>query len=307
MRLELPDDPQSWFELAQFTARELLAGLASRQFPAPDSVVLYLASEPAHGASGHVVAAHFTPLAGLLTAAFAHYEVRTRVALCVSDGHWWSLTDGLAGDLPGEHDGTPLPAANTPSAVTVAFTVAGAPPVPRLDDITASFAPLTGPAAEVLLTAIEETARTTAVPDLINPAAIHALLERSAAAFADPAVTSLGPADTATLLLALTDRTLRDWAMTLPETLTNPAARRLFQYLATAGVHPHENLACAPLTLLALTAWYDDDHAFARLALHRACHADPDSRLPGLLLAAFNTAISKHLIRDMAREGRPGR
>jgi hypothetical protein len=55
---------------------------------------------------------------------------------------------------------------------------------------------------------------------------------------------------------------------------TNPAARRLFTYLATVAVNPHEALACAPLTLLAVSAWYDDDQARA-LALRRACRLDP--------------------------------
>ncbi|WP_420823091.1 hypothetical protein [Streptomyces peucetius] len=54
----------------------------------------------------------------------------------------------------------------------------------------------------------------------------------------------------------------------------------MFTYLATAAVESHEVLACAPLTLLAVSAWHDDDQALARVALRRACHLDTSARLP---------------------------
>lgn len=93
--------------------------------------------------------------------------------------------------------------------------------------------------------------------------------------------------------------------MGLADTHTDLAARRLFTYLATAAVHPYQALACAPLTLLAASAWHDDDHALARLALHRACRLDAEACLPALLLEAFNLPISKQQLKALARSRRP--
>lgn len=191
----------------------------------------------------------------------------------------------------------PLPS-TTPGPATVAFTVAGRLPAPTQDTLTTTFAPLTGPAADTLRTALD-----TATPTHHTTA--HTLLEQAATAFSDPATTALPPATTATLLHTLSDSLVRDWAMSLPDTHTNPAARRLFTYLATAAVTPHTTLACAPLTLLAMSAWYDDDQALARLAIHRACHLDPGARLPALLREAFNLPVSNQKLKELARSGRP--
>ncbi|MEV6399846.1 DUF4192 domain-containing protein [Streptomyces sp. NPDC051907] len=291
-RLGLPAAESAWLDYAAAGARKVVAQLDA----APDAVVLYLVGDPRPGEDGRTVAARLAPLAGMLAAAFARHAVAVRLALCISDGRWWDLDTA-----PGP--GTVL-SETAPGPAAVAFTVAGAPPAPAQDALTATLAPLTGMEADSLRAALHD-AYATRAPSTARPAA-HALLEDAAAAFADPAATALPARDAAALLLALSDGAVRYWAMSLPDTHTNSAARRLFAYLATAAVHPHESLACAPLTLLAASAWYDDDRALARLALHRACRVDPAAPLPGLLLAAFNLFVSTRELKDMARAGRPG-
>ncbi|CAL9677057.1 hypothetical protein SUDANB105_08007 [Streptomyces sp. enrichment culture] len=294
-RLDLPPAAWEWFDFAAEAARAITDQFNART---PDSAVLYLLDEPAPGQSGRTVATRLAPLAGLLRAAFTHHRVTVPLTLCISANQWWDITHDIT---PGP--GTPLPD-TTPGPATVAFTVAGQLPALSEDALTTTFAPLTGPAADTLRTALD-TAATANHRGAVRPATAHTLLEQAATAFADPATTTLPPADTATLLHTLSDRLVRDWAMSLPDTHTNPAARRLFTYLATAAVGPHEALACAPLTLLAVSAWYDDDQALARLALRRACRLDPAASLPALLRAAFNLPISTQQLKELARAGRP--
>lgn len=297
-RMDLPPAESAWFDFAAEAARAILDEFDSQNAPTPDSVVLYLLDEPAPGQSGRTVAARLAPLAGLLRAAFTHHRVTVPLTLCISANQWWDLTHDIT---PGP--GTPLPD-TAPGPATVAFTVAGQLPALSEDALTTTFAPLTGCAADTLRSALDATASDNR-PGAVRPATAHTLLEQAATAFADPATTALPPADTAILLHALSDRLVRDWAMSLPDTHTNRAARRLFTYLATAAVTPHEALACAPLTLLAVSAWYDDDQALARLALRRACRLDPAARLPALLRAAFNLPISTQQLKELARAGRP--
>ncbi|WP_372412224.1 DUF4192 domain-containing protein [Streptomyces luteireticuli] len=297
-RLDLPAGESAWFDFAAETARGPISMLDDRDRPVPDSVVLYLVDDPAPGRPARTVAAHLAPLAGLLRAAFTHHHVTVQLVLCISCHQWWDLTLDIT---PGP--GTAL-ADTTPGPATVAFTVAGRRPASSEDALTATFTPLAGPAADTLRTALDTAASAHCPGAAARPGAAHVLLERAATAFTDPATTALPVADTATLLYALRDRLVRDWAMSLPDTHTIPAARRLFTYLATAAVGPHEVLACAPLTLLAVTAWYDDDQALARLALRRAHHLDPAARLPALLQAAFNLPISVQQLKDLARAGR---
>ncbi|MER5891110.1 DUF4192 domain-containing protein [Streptomyces sp. NPDC001941] len=295
-RLDLPASESDWFDFATDSTSEITTALASKNLPAPDEVVLYLIDDPASGQTGQAVAVRLAPLARLCGAAFTHHRIPTQLALCVSANQWWDLSHE---PVPGP--GTALPG-NTPGPTTVAFTVAGQLPAPSETDLTATLAPLTGDAADALGPAL--LAATPALGHDADPSDTHARLEHAATAFADPSTTSLPPADTAALLYALIDRLTRDWAMSLPETHTNPAARRLFTYLATAAVDSYEVLACAPLTLLAVSAWYDGDQALARVALRRACHLDPSSRLPAMLRAAFNMPISTDGLKSVARAGR---
>ncbi|MFJ3575934.1 DUF4192 domain-containing protein [Streptomyces rubiginosohelvolus] len=292
-RLDLPPTQAAWFDFAAEIPRAITGSLNNKNAPTPDNVVLYLIDEPAPGQTGRTTATRYAPLAGFLHAAFSHHHITVQLILCISANHWWDLTHDTT---PGA--GTPLPD-TIPGAVTVAFTVAGQLPAPTEDTLTATFAPLTGHTADTLRTALDTT------PLAVRTTTAHTLLEEAATAFADPATTTLPPADTATLLQVLNERSVRDWAMSLPDTHTNPAARRLFTYLATAAVTPYETLACAPLTLLAASAWYDDDRILARLALRQACDLDPAARLPALLRAAFNLSISTQKLKNLARAGRP--
>ncbi|MFD8900559.1 DUF4192 domain-containing protein [Streptomyces ardesiacus] len=297
-RLDLPPAESAWFDFAAETARAVTDQFDGQNAPTPYSVVLYLLDEPAPGQSGRTVAVRLAPLAGLLRAAFTHHRITVPLTLCISANQWWDMTHDIT---PGP--GTAMPD-TTPGPATVAFTVAGKLPAPSEDTLTTTFAPLTGRPADTLRTALD-TATSAHRRAAVRPATAHTLLEQAATTFADPATTALPPADTVTLLHALNDRLIRDWAMTLPDTHTNAAARRLFTYLASAAVDPHEALACAPLTLLAVSAWYDDDQALARIALRRACRLDSAARLPALLREAFNLPISVQQLKELARAGRP--
>ncbi|MGZ2361680.1 DUF4192 domain-containing protein [Streptomyces sp. 372A] len=297
-RLDLPPAESAWFGLAAETARAVTDQFDGQNAPTPDFVVLYLLDDPAPGQSGRTVAVRLAPLAGLLHAAFTHHRVTIALTLCISTNQWWDMTHDIT---PGP--GTPLPD-TTPGPVAVAFTVAGKLPALSHDALTTTFAPLTGHDADTLRTALN-TATSAHRHAAVRPATAHTLLEQAATTFADPATTALPPADTVTLLHALNDHLIRDWAMGLPDTHTNPAARRLFTYLATAAVDPHEALACAPLTLLAVSAWYDDDRALAHLALRRACRLDSAAPLPALLRESFNVPITVQRLKDLARTGRP--
>ncbi|MGZ2355693.1 DUF4192 domain-containing protein [Streptomyces sp. 372A] len=296
-RLDLPPTPAEWFDFAADAARALTGQFGRPGRPAPDMVALCLLDEPAPGESGRAVATRLTPLAGLLRAAFAHHHVAAPMALCISANRWWDMTQD---DTPGP--GTPLPE-NTPGPATLAFTAAGHLPAPHEDTLTATFSPLTGHDADTLRQALN-TFTPAEHHAALWPTSAYTLLNRAATAFTDPA-TTLSPADTAALLHVLDDGLVRDWAMSLPDTHTNPAARRLFTHLATAAITPYEALACAPLTLLAISAWYDDEQALARLALRRACDLNPSAALPALLRDAFNLAITKQDLKDLARAGRP--
>ncbi|MFD7867015.1 DUF4192 domain-containing protein [Streptomyces sp. NPDC059783] len=296
-RLDLPPAEPAWFDFAAEAARAIATQFDGQNAPTPDCVVLYLLDEPAPGQSGRTVATRLAPLAGLLRAAFTHHRVIVPLTLCISTNQWWDMTRDIT---PGP--GTPLPD-TTPGPATVAFTVAGELPAPSEDTLTTTFAPVTGHAADTLRTALD-TSTSDNPRSTVRPATAHTLLEQAASAFADPATTALPPADTAALLHALNDRLIRDWAMSLPDTHTNAASRRLFTYLATAAVDPHEALACAPLTLLAVSAWYDDDQALARLALRRACRLDPAAQLPALLREAFNLPITVQQLKELAQAAR---
>lgn len=297
-RLELPVMESDWFDFAADCSRAIASEFDTPGLPTLDSVVLYLLDDPAPGQNGHTVATRLAPLAGLLHSAFSHHRLTVQLSLCISANEWWDLS----------HDTDPGPGIalpdTTPGPATVAFTVAGQLPAPSEETLTAAFAPLTGRAADTMRAALDTVAATNTF-GAARPRTARALLERAATAFTDPATTALPPADTAALLYALSDRLVRDWSMSLPDTHTNPAARRLFTYLATAAVDSYEVLACAPLTLLATSAWYDDDDALARLALRRACLLNPAARLPAMLQDAFNMRISKEQLKDMARAGRP--
>lgn len=296
-RLDLPPTESAWFDFAAEAALAIVDRFNSQDTPTPDSVVLYLLDEPTPGDHGRTVAARLAPLAWLLRAAFAHHGVTVPLALCISAHRWWDVSNDTT-----RGPGTPL-ADTVPGPATTAFAVAGQLPVPSEDTFTATFAPLTGRAADTLRQGFDTA--TSADHRAVRPAAAHALLGQAATAFADPATTTLPPADTATLLNALSQRLVRDWAMSLPDTHGNAAARRLFTYLATAAVDPHEALGCAPLTLLAVSAWYDEDQALARLALRRACRLDPTAPLPAMLRDAFNLPITTQQLKGIARAGRP--
>ncbi|WP_063796123.1 DUF4192 domain-containing protein [Peterkaempfera griseoplana] len=305
VRLDIPDEPH-WGPAAAETAR-LLVRLSEQRDTTPAAVVLYLCRDPGPGETGRAVADRLRPLAERLAAEFRARRLDVRESLCVSDGHWWSY----ACERPGCCDpaGTPVRDAGDAGPVAAAATYAGLAVRGSRKEIGATMEAVGPPAAGAQREAFERVLAGLA-RRLARPDAGERILERTGALLDDAmerfraGAEQLADEHAARLVLGLQDKRARDRAAEFAEPGDLAAAQRLWRFLARRCVHPYDDHAAAPLTLLAWTAWLSDDTPTTRVALSRALEADPDYTLARLLYDSLNGGLDPRRLLETVREER---
>lgn len=308
VRLDIPDDPDSWPSVAADTVR-LLIDLSEQRDRRPEQALIYLCHDPADGDT-HAAISRLSPLAVRLAEAFRADGVKVRESLGISAGRWWSfLCWGTTCCGP---QGTQIRSAHVPSAIAAAATFAGLAPRGSRKAITAELLPITGAAAEIQRSALHR-----ATPELIRAlrggaghAAVldrtSALIDEAMAEFAAGA-DEIDPDRTALLLSGLQDRLGRDRGAEYAEPYELATAQRLWRFLAQRCVAPFEHFGAAPLTLLAWTSWLAADSATARIVLSRALDLDPDYTLAQLIYESLNAGLLPDELLDSIRAERAAR
>ncbi|MEV0188731.1 DUF4192 domain-containing protein [Kitasatospora purpeofusca] len=308
IRLDIPESAAEWPSAAEETA-DLMVRLSERQAQRPVQVLLYLCQDPAVRGPGREhgppVEERLRPLAERLRQAFESRGVRVKESLCVSAGRWWSYLCTREGCCrPGGH---PVRREPAPGPVAVAATVAGLAPRGSRKEILAGLAPIGPPGAESARAALARAgAGPGAAPDGRRP-----LDRREGARLIDTAVdeftagaVSLDDDRAARLLLALQDRVLRDRAAEYARPAELAPARRLWSFLATRCVAPHERLAAPPLTLLAWVSWVAGDAATARVVLGHTLRRAPGYLLAQLLYESMNGGFAPEVLLASIEEER---
>ncbi|MDY0813153.1 DUF4192 domain-containing protein [Kitasatospora purpeofusca] len=308
IRLDIPEATAEWPSAAEETAA-LMVQLSERQARRPVQVLLYLCQDPAVRGPGREhgppVAERLRPLAERLRESFESRGVRVKESLCVSAGRWWSYLCTREGCCdPGGH---PIRREPGPGPVAVAATVAGLAPRGSRKEILAGLAPIGPPGAESARAAL---ARAGAGPGAL-PGGRRPLDRREGARLLDTAVAeflagavSLDDDRAARLLLALQDRVLRDRAAEYARPGELAPTRRLWTFLATRCVAPHERLAAPPLTLLAWVSWVAGDAATARVVLGHTLRRTPGYLLAQLLYESMNGGFAPEALLTSIEEER---
>jgi Domain of unknown function (DUF4192) len=213
-----------------------------------------------------------TPVADAIRQQLPGAGIDVRDVLRVEDSRYWSYACTNPSCCPPE--GTPFSPATHPA--TAVLAEAGLAVAPSREAVAATIAPVTGPQAEVMVTATRKAERIAAriitangPEGLDRPglAAVHAAIST----YRDgSAITS--PIRHAWLALVLMRLRIRDdaWAR------MDPAHHRDHQRLWTDLVRRAQpGYVAAPATLLAVSAWQSGDGALANLALDRALADDP--------------------------------
>ncbi|WP_406112244.1 DUF4192 domain-containing protein [Kitasatospora purpeofusca] len=308
IRLDIPESAADWSSAAEETAA-LMVRLSERQEQRPVQVLLYLCQDPAVRGPGREhgppVAERLRPLAERLRQSFESRGVRVKESLCVSAGRWWSYLCTREGCCdPGGH---PIRREPGPGPVAVAATVAGLAPRGSRKEILAGLAPVGPPGAESARAAL---ARAGAGPGAA-PGGRSPLDRREGARLVDTAVAefmagavSLDDDRAARLLLALQDRVLRDRAAEYARPAELAPTRRLWTFLATRCVAPHERFAAPPLTLLAWVSWVAGDAATARVVLGHTLRRAPRYLLAQLLYESMNGGFAPEVLLASIEEER---
>ncbi|MFJ4671858.1 DUF4192 domain-containing protein [Kitasatospora purpeofusca] len=308
IRLDIPESAAEWPSAAEETA-DLMVRLSEREAQRPVQVLLYLCQDPAVRGPGREhgppVEERLRPLAERLRQAFESRGVRVKESLCVSAGRWWSYLCTREGCCrPGGH---PIRREPAPGPVAVAATVAGLAPRGSRKEILAGLAPIGPPGAESARAAL---ARAGAGPGAA-PRVRRPLDRREGARLIDTAVAefmagavSLDDDRAARLLLALQDRVLRDRAAEYARPAELAPTRRLWGFLATLCVAPHERLAAPPLTLLAWVSWVAGDAATARVVLGHTLRRAPGYLLAQLLYESMNGGFAPEVLLASIEEER---
>ncbi|WP_053651641.1 DUF4192 domain-containing protein [Streptomyces sp. XY431] len=308
IRLDIPESAAEWPAAAEETAA-LMVQLSERQEQRPVQVLLYLCQDPAVRGPGREhgppVAERLRPLAERLRQSFESRGVRVKESLCVSAGRWWSYLCTREGCCdPGGH---PIRREPGPGPVAVAATVAGLAPRGSRKEIMAGLAPIGPPGAESVRAAL---ARAGAGPGAA-PGGRRPVDRREGARLIDTAVAefmagavSLDDDRAARLLLALQDRVLRDRAAEYARPAELASTRRLWTFLATRCVAPHERLAAPPLTLLAWVSWVAGDAATARVVLGHTLRRAPGYLLAQLLYESMNGGFAPEVLLASIEEER---
>lgn len=308
IRVDIPEDEESWSQIAADTAR-LLIELSEHRDRRPEQVLLYVCRDPAEG-DGPQAVIEFSPLAEHLAQAFRAEGVAVKESLCISAGRWWSFL--CAGTGCCDPEGALIRSARLPGPAAAAATFAGLAPRGSRKAILAGLAPIGPPGAETQRAAIER-AGPQLIRELAAPGGRSAALERTSTLIGEvmaefrAGAREVDPDRTARLLVGLQDRLGRDRGAEYVEPDELVAAQQLWRFLAQRCVAPFEHFGAAPLTLLAWTSWLAADTATARIVLAGALDLDPEYTLAQLLHESLNGGLLPDQLLDSVRRERSGR
>lgn len=234
-----------------------------------------------------------TPVADVIRHALPRAGIRLVDVLRVEDSRYFSYLCTEPSCCP--PDGRPLNPADPAAAALAGY---GLTALASRQDLAATLAPVTGPAAAAMDRATRQAARDiTAGIDTLGQDALFARLRRTvqdAIATYRQGGTITGPAEVAMLTLALGALEIRDdaWARMRPE--HRAAHLRLWTDLTR---HAQPGYIAAPASLLAFTAWQDGNAALGNLALDRAQDDDPDYTMAQLIRDALTAGLSPSVAR----------
>ncbi|EXG81982.1 DUF4192 domain-containing protein [Cryptosporangium arvum] len=239
------------------------------------------------------IAAAARPLAAALTAA----GVALRRMIRVDDHRYYCVTPGCIKCPP---EGTPYSVAK--SQLPAQATYAGMVVLPSRDSLDELIAPVTGPEQERMhvasLTALRHLATRLPAEDRNAVSAVPAELLTEGKHAVDDALHAaadgqpLSDEAAAMLHAFLLIPPVRDYAAAACD---GSSAQRALWTDLTRRAEP--DLAAAPASLLALTAYLGGNGALARVALQRALTAEPDYRIAHLLDDVLSTGIHPNELR----------
>ncbi|MEV7417321.1 DUF4192 domain-containing protein [Streptomyces sp. NPDC089919] len=318
LRVGIPPAPEEWEELAGQLA-ETLVRCSERRSGRPDGIVVYLCQDPPAGGPPGPVMRRLRPLAQQLRVACGALDVPVLEALCLSGGRYHSYCCPDARCCPPE--GTPLAMPGS-SVMAAAATYAGLRVRGSLKALEAPLTPVTGPAADAQVLALDRAAAAL-VPRILEGtsraqvagetlALARGVMRRLARATPEDGGPSsdawddalLSDTEAATLILGLQDRETRDVAAEWMEGAEAGPALRLWRALSRRCAGEYAEHAAAPLTLAGWVTWSLGDEPYARIAFGLALRADPGYRFALLLHQACNESLDPENLRRCLREER---
>ncbi|BFV60519.1 hypothetical protein KCMC57_up56230 [Kitasatospora sp. CMC57] len=262
-------------EAAATQCTKLLTRLHDAHNEPADGIFIVLYRDPEVGQHRAQVVVETTSLAKQFMQAAREAGLHQKEVLLVSGGLWSSYVCTNADCCP--PDATPVRSSHNPGPISTAYTLAGKAPFASFDAIQAMLRP-----DDTLNSDAMRRSLATAEAEPIAASESHRLL-LDRLSFDEMPNTE----QTAQLLIALRDREFRDLASAYSEESERPAAAGLWRHLAVNCVTPYQELAAAPLTLLAWNTWLLGDTVVARAALAEVLNIDPEYTLAGLLRSAF--------------------
>ncbi|MFJ6938012.1 DUF4192 family protein [Streptomyces sp. NPDC101132] len=318
LRVGIPPAPEEWEELSGQVAETLIGG-SERRGARPDGIVLFLCQDPPAGEDPARVMARLRPLAQGIRLACGALDVPVLEALCLSGGRYWSYCCPDPRCCPPE--GTALAMPGT-SVMAAAATYAGLQVRGTLKELQARFSPVTGPAAEDMVRALDRAAAAlvprilegtdrgqVAAETLALARTVMRRLARATPSDGGPSSDAWDDAliddeEAALLVLGLQDRETRDVAAEWMEGEEAGPALRLWRALARRCAGEYHEHAAAPLTLAGWVTWSMGDEPYARIAFSLALRADPGYRFALLLHHACNEGVDPESLRRCLRDER---
>ncbi|MFJ7158577.1 DUF4192 family protein [Streptomyces sp. NPDC101118] len=318
LRVGIPPAPEEWEELSGQVAETLIGG-SERRGARPDGIVLFLCQDPPAGEDPARVMARLRPLAQGIRLACGALDVPVLEALCLSGGRYWSYCCPDPRCCPPE--GTALAMPGT-SVMAAAATYAGLQVRGTLKELQARLSPVTGPAAEDMVRALDRTAAAlvprilegtdrgqVAAETLALARTVMRRLARATPSDGGPSSDAWDDAliedeEAALLVLGLQDRETRDVAAEWMEGEEAGPALRLWRALARRCAGEYHEHAAAPLTLAGWVTWSMGDEPYARIAFSLALRADPGYRFALLLHHACNEGVDPESLRRCLRDER---
>jgi len=279
LRYDLPDPDEA----------ELAAGIAEHAAAVLGSQAVQQALAVGYGPHDLV-----TPVADALRRAACEADIDLPEILRAENGRYWSYTCRDQGCCPS--DGTPFDAQDHPASRALAE---GGTVLATRAELTASIAPVTGPAATSMRAATRRAEQH--VTDIIagrcqSPSdAYNSSASRTTAAEGIPALISIISAyraggalttadQVAWLTIALKELRVRDDAWSRMDPQYRDAHLRLWTDIVRRA---QPGYAAAPASLLAFVAWQSGNGALANVALDRALADTPGYSMARLLRQAL--------------------
>ncbi|MFD4480532.1 DUF4192 domain-containing protein [Streptomyces sp. NPDC058257] len=293
MTLPLPDDPDTWQDIAEAFAHTFIDVMGHRGRPLKN-ITVFLYRDPHPGHTDDHTASLLRPAAEQLATILKNDGAVILETIGIVNDRWWAYECTRTGCCEGE----PLPDADTPNSLTAGMKQLGFTPRPRPSEIASEFRPthtnatrysdaLTDIAADLheqTLTRIGQTL-TREGTGRITGGALKDFRNGN---------TQLMDEIAARIILGLQDESARDQAMTYGEDEDLPHTRQLWAYLARRCVPPHTDKAPPLLTLLGWVAWRQDDTVLARLAFREATAIDPTYEMAELLHHGVSNGADPH-------------